>query len=225
MQAARVFPKAVFYKNNAALYALYAGDFVTAQKEATSVLAINPEHPKGFLTTALSQLATEHAPDAIATYGKMRGLPGSAKWLAANGLADLAMYEGRLADAAALLEPAIKDESNPSRKARLVVTLAEVRNLQGRPSDAVRLARQAMELSKSEGIAFLAGRALNDGGQPAAALEVVTRLLKRFDAESLAMARVLEGEIALRGKDPRKAVERFKTAQQFADTWLGRYGM
>ena len=225
LQATKTFPKAVFYKSNAALYALYAGDFAAAQKEAASVLEINPAHTKGFLTTALSQLATDHAPEAVATYGKMKGLPGSAKWLAASGLADLAMYEGRLADAAALLDPAINDEANVSRKARLVVTMAEVRNLQGRPRDAVTLARQAMDLSKSEGIAFLAGRALNEAGQPAAALEVVTRLLKRFDAESLAMARVLEGEIALKGKDPRKAIERFKTAQQFADTWLGRFGL
>jgi tetratricopeptide (TPR) repeat protein len=87
------------------------------------------------------------------------------------------------------------------------------------------LARQAMEISKSPGIAFLAGRVLNEAGQTAPALEVVTRLLQRFDGESLAMARVLEGEIALKTKDPRKAIERFKTAQQFADSWLGRFGL
>jgi len=225
MQASKVFPKAVFYKNNAALYAMYAGDFAAAQKEAAEVLAINPTHPKAHLATAVSQLATDHAADAAATYAKMQGLPGSAKWLAANGLADLAMYEGRLADAAALLDPAIKLEENVSRKARLVVTLAEVRGLQGRPRDGIALARQAMEISKSAGIAFLAGRALNEAGQTAPALEVVTRLLQRFDGESLAMARVLEGEIALKVKDPRKAIERFKTAQQFADSWLGRFGL
>ncbi len=225
MQASKVFPKAVFYKNNAALYAMYAGDFATAEKEAEGVLQLNPQQPKAFLTKALSQIATDHAADAATTYGRMQQLPGSAKWLAANGLADLAMYEGRLADAAALLDAAIKDESNASRKARLVVTLAEVCALQGRPRDAIALAHQAQELSKSAGLAFLAGRVLNDAGQSTAALDVVTRLLQRFDGESLAMARVLEGEVALKTKDPRKAIERFKTAQQFADTWLGRFGL
>jgi hypothetical protein len=53
----------------------------------------------------------------------------------------------------------------------------------------------------------------------------VGKLLKRFDPESLAYARVLEGEIALDRGDPRKAIERFKTAQQFADSWLGRFGL
>ena len=225
LQTTKVFPKAIFYKNNAALYALYAGDFAAATSLAASVLDINPTHLKAFLTTALSQLATDHAQDAAATYAKMQALPGSAKWLAANGLADLAMYEGRLADASALLEAAIKAETNASRKARLVVTLGEARNLQGRRQDAVAAARQALELSTDEGIAFLAGRVLNEAGDATAALEIVTRLLKRYDAESLAMARVLEGEIALKGKDPRKANARFKTAQQFADTWLGRFGL
>ena len=31
--------------------------------------------------------------------------------------------------------------------------------------------------------------------------------------------------MALAQKDPRKAIERFKTAQQFADSWLGRFGL
>jgi predicted Zn-dependent protease len=66
---------------------------------------------------------------------------------------------------------------------------------------------------------------LSDAGQHALALELVGKLLKRFDPESLAYARVLEGEIALAQKDPRKAIERFKTAQQFADSWLGRFGL
>lgn len=225
LQVTRAAPGVVFYKNNAALYALYAGDFAAAQKEAAGVLAINPAHAKGLLTQALSQLATGKPADAVATYQKMQGLTGSAKWLAAMGLADLAMYEGRLADAAGILEAAVKEEANASRKARLIVTLGEVRNLQGRPRDAAAAARQAMEVGKSEGLTFLAGRVLNDAGQRAAALEAVTQLLKRFDNESMAMARVLEGEIALKDKDPRKAIERFNTAKNAADTWLGRYGL
>ena len=82
-----------------------------------------------------------------------------------------------------------------------------------------------MALSPDEGITFLAGRVLSDTGQHTRALEIVGKLLKRFDPESLAYARVLEGEIALARKDPRKAIERFKTAQQFADSWLGRFGL
>jgi tetratricopeptide (TPR) repeat protein len=137
----------------------------------------------------------------------------------------VAMFEGRLADAADILEPAITAEKDPSRRARLIVTLAEVRLAQGRARNAADLAKQALAASGDETISFLAGRVLADAGQRNAALDLVKALLERLDAESLALARVLEGEIALAGGDPRKAIERFRTARQFADSWLGRLGL
>ena len=224
-RASSVFPNSVFRKNNAALYAMYAGEFELAEKEAAAVLKLNPEFAKAYVATALSQLALDRAADAGKTYQALAALPGAAAWFAAGGLADLALYEGRLADAASILEAAIKAESDQSRRARLVVTLAETRVMQGRARDGAALAKQAMALSPDEGVTFLAGRVLSDAGQHALALELVGKLLKRFDPESLAYARVLEGEIALAQKDPRKAIERFKTAQQFADSWLGRFGL
>jgi len=222
---ANVFPNSAFRKTNAALYGMYAGDFAFAEKEGTAVLELNPESFKAYIAIGLSQLATGRPLEATKTYETLATQPGAASWFGAGGLADLALYEGRLADAALILESAITREDNASRKARLVVTLAETRAFQGRGRDAAALARQAMTLSGSEGITFLAGRVLSDTGQHALALELVGRLLKRFDPESLAYARVLEGEIALDRGDPRKAIERFKTAQQFADSWLGRFGL
>jgi serine/threonine protein kinase/tetratricopeptide (TPR) repeat protein len=222
---ANVFANSAFRKTNAALYGIYAGDFEYAEKEGAAVLKLNPESFKAYVAIGLSQLATGRPAEAAKSYEKLATLPGAAAWFAAGGLADLALYEGRLADASTILDAAIKAEQNVSRKARLVVMLAETRALQGRGKDATALAKQAMALSPQEGITFLAGRVLSDTGQYALALELVGKLLKRFDPESLAYARVLEGEIALDRGDPRKAIERFKTAQQFADSWLGRFGL
>ncbi|MCX6550218.1 MAG: protein kinase [Acidobacteria bacterium] len=220
-KASAVFPNSVFRKNNAALYAMYAGDFPLAEKEAAGVIKLNAEFAKAYVAMGLSQLAQERPADAEQTYRKLDALTGSARWFGANGLVDLAMYQGRLADAAAILEPAIKEEKDVSRQARLIVTLADVRALQGRSALAVQLATQALAKSSDEGITFLAGRVLSE----AKALELVGKLLQRLDAESLAYARVLEGEIALKTGDPRKAIQFFKTAQQFADSWLGRFGL
>jgi tetratricopeptide (TPR) repeat protein len=224
-RASAVYPNSVSHKNNAALYGMYAGDFEFAEKEGAAVLELNPEYFKGYVAIGLSQLASGRPAEATKTYEKLGALPGAATWFAAGGIADLALYEGRLADAARVLEAAVKTEKDASRRARLIVTLAETRVLQGRATDGAALAKQAMALSPMEGITFLAGRVLSDTGQHALALELVGKLLKRFDPESLAYARVLEGEIALARKDPRKAIERFKTAQQFADSWLGRFGL
>jgi tetratricopeptide (TPR) repeat protein len=224
-QASALLPKNVLRKNNTALFAMYAGDFALAEKEAAGVLQLNAEFAKAYVAIGLSQLASDKVDDAAQTYRKLDALPGSAKWFAASGLADLAMYEGRLADAAAVLEPAIPAEKDASRQARLIVTLAEVRLLQGKSRDAVALARKAIAASGDESISFLAGRVLAEAGQEAQALALVKKLLERLDAESLALARVLEGEIALKQNDPRKAIERFRTARQFADSWLGRFGL
>jgi len=222
---ANVFPNSAFRKTNAALYGIYAGDFEFAEKEGAAVLKLNPESFKAYVAIALSQLASGRPAEAAKSYETLATLPGAAAWFAAGGLADLALHEGRLSDAARILEAAISTEQNPSRKARLLVTLAETRTLQGRAKDATALAKQALALNPGEGVTFLAGRVLSDTGQYALALELVGRLLKRFDPESLAYARVLEGKIALDRGDPRKAIERFKTAQQFADSWLGRFGL
>ena len=224
-KASALLPRNVLRKNNTALFAMYAGDFELAEKEATGVLEINPDFAKAYVAIGLSQLALGRPEDAAKTWQRLEPLPGSAKWFEALGLADLAIYQGRLADAASLLESSIKAEQDASRQARLIVTLAEARNLQGRTRDAAALARQAHARSAEEGIAFLAGRELARAGQSKEAYEIVRTLLQRLDAESLANARVLEGEIALQEQDPRKAIERFKTAQQFADSWLGRFGL
>jgi tetratricopeptide (TPR) repeat protein len=224
-QASALLPRNVLRKNNTALFAMYAGDFDLAVKEASGVLEINPEFAKAYVAVALSKLASGDAATAEAGYRKLMTLPGSAGWFAVSGLADLAMAQGRLTEAAAVLEPAIAAEKDASRQARLIVTLAEVRQLQEKPRDAAALAKRAIARSTDESIAFLAGRVLAASGQSQAALDIVKRLLERLDPESLSQARVLEGEVALADGDPRKAIERFRTARQFADSWLGRFGL
>ncbi|MEW5981888.1 MAG: protein kinase [Acidobacteriota bacterium] len=224
-QASALLPGNVLRKNNTALFAMYAGDFELAEKEAAGVLEINSGFAKAYVAIAMAQLATGRPAEADKTWRRLDPLPGSAKWFEALGRADLALYQGRIAEAAALLETALEAEPDVSRQSRLIVTLAEVRNLQGRKRDAATLARQAIAKGGDEGIVFFAGRELAKAGQAKEAFEIVRRLLQRLDAESLANARVLEGEIALEEDDPRKAIERFKTAQQFADSWLGRFGL
>jgi eukaryotic-like serine/threonine-protein kinase len=224
-RAVNIYPKNVQRRNNLALFMMYAGDFPGAEREAGEVLNINPAFPKAFVARGLSQLAQGRVDEARATYDSLSRVSDGAVTSASMGLADLLMYQGRLADAAAVLERAIAAEKNASIGARLLVTLGEARNLQGRGRDAVDLARKAQALSKDFDIAFLAGRVLSDAGETEAALDIVTKLLQRLDSESLMYARVLEGEIALKRNDPRKAIERFNTAKTFAASWFVRFGL
>jgi len=224
-RAVEMYPTNVLRRNNLALFAMYAGDFASAEREAGDVLKINPAFAKAFVAQALSQLAAGRAGDARATYARLETISAVGRSTAMAGLADLLIFQGRLAEAAGVLEPAINKEKDASWQARLIVTLAEVRVSQGRTRDALELAQRALRATRSGDIQFLAGRVLTDCGQTVQALEIVTKLLQRFDAESLMCARVLEGEVALKKNEPRKAIERFNTARQFADSWLVRYGL
>jgi predicted negative regulator of RcsB-dependent stress response len=145
--------------------------------------------------------------------------------MAASGLADLDLYQGRVADAAAALQAAIKNETDASRRLRLLVTLAEVRVLQQKTRDAVALAREALKTATDPGIMFLAGRVLAEAGESAGAHEIAAKLSQRLDTDSQVYADVLDGEIALHQNEARTALEKFKAAQQVTDTWLGRFDL
>jgi len=226
-QALVAMPRNVIRANNLALFLMYAGDFPAAELQAKAVLSINREFAKAYVAMALSQAATGRVEDAERTYRSLVALPGAAPYYAASGLADLHMYQGRLKQAATELEQAAAAESkgSASRHARLLVTLAEVRALQGRPREAVDLAKQAMARSTDEGVLFLAAWVLAGAGQAAAAEAAAAALNEHLETEQQICARVVEGEIALSKAAAREAVTKFQAAQKIADTWLGRFGL
>jgi hypothetical protein len=145
--------------------------------------------------------------------------------MAADGLADLSLYQGRLADAATVLQAAIKSENEASRRDRFTVTLAEVRALQQKTRDAASLARQVLNTSTDPGMMFLASRVLAETGDAAGVHEVSAKLSQRLDTDSQVYANLLDGEVALHQNEARTAIEKFKAAQQITDTWLGRFDL
>jgi tetratricopeptide (TPR) repeat protein len=228
-KASAIYPNNVLRRNNVALFAMYGGDFATAEEEAAGVLALNPDFAKAYFAMATSQLATGRPAEAEATWLQLKTKPTGFD-LAALGRADLAMYEGRLSDAAGILEEALAaapGERSPSTAARLLVTLAEVRELQGRAADALRLSEQALETVKASdhGIVLLAGLVMIRAGRPAPALELAAELARKIDPAARMNGKLLEGEADLKRGNPVAAHNKFGEAQRFADSWLGRYGL
>lgn len=226
-QAIAAMPRNVIRLNNLALFQMYAGDFAGAERQARTVLELNPEFPKAHVALALSQLAEGRIPEAEETYRALAALPGAAAFYAASGLADLRLYTGRLAEAASTLEEALKGPAagSASQRARLLVTLAEVRHLQGDRRTASTLASEASAGGKDAGIVFLSGLILARSGQGQAAAAAAEALRNRLEGEPQICACVLDGEIALAKGDARAAVEAFASAQKHADSWLGRVGL
>lgn len=227
-RASAIYPKNVLRRNNVALYAMYAGDFDTARREAEEVMKLNPSFAKAHVAVALSNLAQGKSDEAEAAYRRLETVSATGADFAASGLADIALFHGKAADAERVLQQAL-DAKTPSQsatsRARLLVTLAEVRMEQRRPADAIALAEQALAAADEPPIMFLAGRVLLDAGRPARLQELSKALALKLDDEPHVYGKLLEGEAELKRGDARAALAKFKEAQDISDTWLGRFGL
>ena len=226
-KASAIYPMNVLRKNNVAMFAMYSSKFEEAEKQAAAVLEMNKEYPKAFVAMGISQLALGRPADATATFTRAAALSGAARDFAMAGLADQAMYEGRLTDAAGILEKAIAAPGAPIAVPRYRVMLAEVRARQGRVADAVKMTDDILkatpDLPVHLAVRFFAGRVAIESGKQADAL--IASLGKALDSESRLHGKLLEGETLLARGDARQALDRFREAQQLSDSWLGRFGL
>jgi len=227
-RAAAIYPKNVLRRANVALFAMYAGQFETAIKEAREVHALNAEYVGAYIAEAMSQLALGRVNDAAATWKRLEGASEEGRSTAAAGLADIAVYEGRLADAARLLDAAIAADAKASSfdaVARNRVMLAEVRLNQGRASDAVAVATAAAAGSTDDTVQFRAARTYIQAGHAAKARAIIDAFGRRLERDPQAYGKLLDGEAALASGRARDAVELFEDARRLADTWLGRFDL
>jgi tetratricopeptide (TPR) repeat protein len=224
-KAAELFSKNVLRRSNVALYAMYAGQFDQAIAEADLVHQLNPRHVKAFVARALSHLALDRVPDALATYDALAGVGAAGESFAAAGRADVAHYEGRLADAAALLNAGIVADAaqgNMSAASSKRIALAEVRLAQNDLAAAAREADAAAQSGESDVIRAGAGLVLAAAGRTNQAELLAGSLATRLEADPQAYARLVLAEVALQRKDARRAIEYAREAQKLSDTWLGR---
>ncbi len=224
-RATAIYPNNVLQRTNVALFAMYASDFDAARSEANAALQLNPRYPKAMLALAVSHLARGNTSDATAAYERLQSINGS---LATMGLADIALYEGRAGDAAALLEKGAAADSsagNTSSAARKLTALAHARWLQGRKVDAVRLVQQAIKATDASEVQAEGALVYVDLGMMREASSLADTLRVSLRPDPQAYARVIDGFVLLARNQPREAVTAFTEGQKLADTWLGRFGL
>jgi tetratricopeptide (TPR) repeat protein len=96
-QAVKMLPKRALYRVNLALHSSYASNFVAGEREAREVQKLIATYPASFNALVFSQLGQGQVAEAAQTYQNLEKIRASE---AAAGLGDLALYEGRLSDAA-----------------------------------------------------------------------------------------------------------------------------
>ena len=159
----QLYPKNVLFRNNLALYAMYAGDFATATRESEPLLKDPGEHPffKIYLPPAIAATLNGQFDAAAAAYAEMAKAGPEGASLASAGLADMAMYRGRYKEAEAILLAGIQADtkaSNTSGVAAKRLMLAEVYAATNRTPQALTAAAEALKLGRSESIIVPAAR-------------------------------------------------------------------
>ena len=222
-------PRDVIDRSNLGLYAMYAGDFESAVREHRAVLEANPTFVKSYQGLALSQLATGRVTEATETYLKLAKVDASGASAAAVGLADLALYEGRIADAIAILEKGIQDDVqnkiDPGDRAIKLAMLAEAHSVAGRTAQALAAADKAAAASKQDSVLFWTARVYLAAGREAKALALAKELGQRLETDPQTYGKLIEGEAELKRGKPREAITLFQEARKLADTWQGRFDL
>jgi tetratricopeptide (TPR) repeat protein len=225
-RAAEAYPAHVGRRNNVALYAMYAGQYETAIAESDAARKLNNEFVKAYVARGLSELALGRNGDAIKTFETLRGLSSTgAASFALAGLADVALFEGRTADAIKYLSEGIaldQAAKNSSAQAKKHVAHADALLAQGDAAAAAREAQRAVTTDQTLPTLLTGGLLLARTGRSADANRIATQLGNQVEADPQAYARLIRAELALTQKQPRAALDHAREAQKLADSWLGR---
>jgi len=227
-RANEILPKRALYRFNLARDEIYAGDFQAAEREVRTALELNGSAEKGFLTLAYAQLGQNQVTQAADTYRKLDKVSALGAVLAPLGLADIALYEGRFAEAAQILEKGAAADLAAKRlddAADKFTALGYTQLQKQQKGLALAAAGSALAAGKSVKIRFLAARIYLDADLPAKAKELAAGLASERQSEPRAYATLIEGEMDLKRGDARQAIQAFKDANTLLDTWIGRFDL
>ena len=224
-EVVKVLPRRVLYRQNLALYAAYNGDADTATQE---IDALEDPGLFGLLARAFSQMLQSKPADALATYVAIEKLDEQAASYAAAGRGDVAIYEGRYADASRILtDGAAADIAarEPDRAANKLLALAHAEILRQRRPAAIAAVDKALEHSRSVKTRFLAARVFAEAGVTARATALATELSSEVQATPRAYGKIIEGLLSLEAGDAPKAIQALTEGTSLLDTWIGHYDL
>ena len=227
-RAVDIAPKAVSQQLNLAYISAFAGDFAGSEKEARFALGINPSSAQGYLTLAEAKLGQGQVDQAAGAYQKLETFGPVATSTATAGLADLAAYQGKYAEAVSILaQGAAADVAAkmPDSAARKYATLGNIEEILGNHPAAISDTGKALANSQATSIEFLAARTYVDAGELAKAQKLATSLSSALSSEAQAYGKIVDGLIALKKKDTNEAIRQMTAANGLLDTWIGRFDL
>jgi tetratricopeptide (TPR) repeat protein len=224
-RAIQLYPKSFKFRANYALYAMYAGEFATAARTAEALVKENPKFETAYLPLAMAALADGRLADARRHYeaAASAGDPGAS--LAAAGLADVALLEGRFDEAVKVLAPAVardQSENNNTAAAAKWIALADAHAASGRETPARDAVQAAVELGRDDATLVGAARAFIQLGQAREPAKIAAELNGGLQPHTRAFGKLLDGELAMKAGRHADALARLREARDLADLWLVR---
>src|SRR6266568_4279654 len=228
-RALEVLPSNQFARVNLALYLSYTGDFSAAEREARAVLQVNPStYGQAYVALAYAQVGQGQLAEAIKTYRQLEKMSNLGQSMAAPGLADIALYEGRWGDAAQLLQQGAAGDVQAGRldsAAADFALLGYAQLLRKQKAAALAALGKALANSKSVSPRFLAARVYVAAGETSEARKLAAGLASEPQLEPQAYAKLIEGESLLQEGAVRQAIQLFTQANNQLDTWIGHFDL
>jgi tetratricopeptide (TPR) repeat protein len=220
-----ILPNRALYRVNLASFANFSSDFRTGEQEARKV---GETDVNAMISLAFSQLGQGQLAHAAETYESVRKISDYGASLGTSGLADLASIEGRFSEAVKILEQGVAQDltfKRPDWAAAKLAAIAHTELRRRRPRAAIAAGEQALKNDDGLNIRFMVARAFVEAGEVVKARPLVTAMAAEILAEPQAYAKIVEGEIALKSGDARKAIELLTQANTLLDTWLGHFSL
>ena len=223
-RAVDIVPRGAVQRVVLSFYSSYAGDFDAGQREAQTALKLNPSS-QAYLALAESQLGLQQLDHAAEAYQAMEKIDALGASLGVSGLADIASYQGRYADAVRILEQGVAADNaakNADNAAEKLAGVSQLQFLRGLKGPAIAAATKAVSMSQSVPVRVLAARTLLEAGEIAKAQKLAEGLASDIQPETQAYGKIITGDLALQRGDKNDAIKIFTAANQLVDTWIGR---
>ena len=211
---------------NLALFSTYGGDFKDGENEARHLQQLMPKFQYGYLALAFAQVEQDQLSQAEETYRKLESVSPLGASVAAEGFADLNLYQGHFTEAARILEKGItadlaakESDSAADKFAALAYTQLE----RGQKREAVAAAEKALAASHAVKIRFLAARIFVEAGELPQAQKLAAGLAAELQVEPQAYAKIIEALGSLKKGDHAEAIKNLTAANGLLDTWIGRF--
>ena len=225
-RAVELNPSESLPRYNLVWYLMGAGEFDAAEKEAHALINLDPEYWDVYVSKALIELANGSPAQAAETYKKLGEQNDYGAAFAASGLADIALYEGRLSEAKEILEKGIPldlENGHDFIAADKYIALAQLHLLQGNKDLARKAADQALATLKREDIMYAVAEIYIQVGQEDKARNLQTELSKKIEPGHRAYAKLIGGQLSMARGAVTGAIDLFLEAQDILNTWLSHF--